>query len=162
MNRPSSTDEAAMEVPRWALTWAPDGKRRRERPKTTWTSTAVKELEDTGIHHGEQQQLQLMIGGDGGILLPISHREKIVYLSDPNDSNVCTVRGCTTSATKSSCQEASDSFDSYSRLMTYFGGGGAPDNLAQAQQSPTDSIIEDSTPANIPNTAATLTVGVPH
>ena len=41
----------------------------------------------------------------------IAYREKIVYLSDPNGSDVFTVGGCTTSATKSSRQEASDSFD---------------------------------------------------
>lgn len=48
------------------------------------------------------------------------------------------------------------------RLMACFGGGGAPDNLAQAKYSPTDSIIEARTPASIPNTPAALTVGVPH
>ena len=42
------------------------------------------------------------------------------------------------------------------------GGGGAPDNLAHAQQSPTLSIAEARTPANIPNTPAAETVGTPH
>ena len=48
------------------------------------------------------------------------------------------------------------------RLIACFGGGGAPDNLAQAKYSPTDSIMEASTPASIPNTPAALTVGIPH
>ena len=31
-----------------AMTWAPKGKRRRGRPKTTWRSTAEKEREEAG------------------------------------------------------------------------------------------------------------------
>ena len=82
MDRPSSMNEVPMEVPRVALTWAPDGKRKRGWPKMTWTSTAFKELEDIG--HSSWSQ-PVAVASDWGrwwdlVSGHISHREKIQCL----------------------------------------------------------------------------------
>jgi hypothetical protein len=43
-------------IPRTALRWTPQGKRKRGRPKTTWRRTVESELKELGITWGEAQK----------------------------------------------------------------------------------------------------------
>jgi hypothetical protein len=42
-------------IPKTALRWTPQGKRKRGRPKTTWRRTVMSELDELGISWGEAQ-----------------------------------------------------------------------------------------------------------
>ena len=49
-----------------AMTWAPEGKRKRGRPKTTWRRTVEKERARLDGDHGTRRGRLLWTGGNGG------------------------------------------------------------------------------------------------
>ena len=51
-----------------ALSWTPEGKRKRGRPKTTWRRTVERERNSAGCVHGMRQELLQPTEKIGGIL----------------------------------------------------------------------------------------------
>jgi len=50
-------DKRGERIPKVALRWTPVGRRKRERPKTTWRRTAEIELSEMGLTLGETQAI---------------------------------------------------------------------------------------------------------
>ena len=64
---------------RIALTWIPEGRRKRDRPKTTWRKTAERERKKAGWKTGARYKSQRLLELVGGFVLRlyVAHNTKI-------------------------------------------------------------------------------------
>ena len=81
-----------------AMSWAPEGKRRRGRPKTTWRRTVEKERQEAGWRSWEEVRTPATYREEGKssveALCATRHKAAFINMEDPREISALFYRPC--------------------------------------------------------------------